>query len=90
MKKAVDNFIFETVLIAPITDIIAKLNDGQFRDCDIAWLNNKLKKYTDFAIQTMGKEIVVGCEVGGVMNDHNRNRFISYFTTILNYFKSFN
>lgn len=89
MTTSVDNFIFETALIAPITDIIAKLNDGQFRDCDIAWLNNKLKKYTDFALQTMGKEIEVGEAVGGVMNEYNKKRFISYFTTLLDYFKSF-
>lgn len=90
MNTSINNFIFETAVISPINDIIVKLKQKEFRDCDIDWLNGKLKSYTDLALQTMGKEIVVGDAVGGVMNDHSRNRFISYFTTILNYFKSFN
>jgi hypothetical protein len=90
MNTSINNFIFETVVISPITDIIVKLNQKEFRDCDIDWLNGKLKSFTDLALQTLGKQIDVGDAVGGTMNDHNRNRFISYFTTILNYFKSFN
>lgn len=88
MTTAINNFIFETSVISPISDIIGKLKNKEFRDCDVAWLNGKLKSFTDFALQTMGKQIEVGEAVGGTMNDHNRNRFIGHFTTLLDYFKS--
>lgn len=89
MTTAINNFIFETAVISPISDIIVKLENKEFRDCDVNWLNGKLKAYTDLALQTLGKQIEVGEAVGGTMNEHNRNRFISYFTTLLDYFKSF-
>jgi hypothetical protein len=90
-NEAINTFIIETVLIDPINDIIFKLENKEFRDCDIRWLNNKLHKYTAFVAETMGIKFPEFALISndGVLNDYKTARFIEAFTTLLNYFKSF-
>ena len=90
-NEAINTFIIEAVLIDPISDIIFKLENKEFRDCDIRWLNDKLYKYTAVAAETLRIEFP-GIELisnDGVLNDYTTARFIKAFTTLLNYFKSF-
>lgn len=90
-NEAINTFIIEAVLIEPISDIIFKLNNKEFRDCDIRWLNDKLGKFTAFAAETLGiKFPFKSISHDGVkLNDYTTARFIEAFTTLLNYFKSF-
>lgn len=84
-----DNFIYTAVLINPIKDITSKLSGNNFRDCDVAWLNNKLVKFTEFAAQTLGHKITLPeTVIGGVLNDYTKSRFIEAFTALLKYFES--
>lgn len=89
-NQVIDDLVFEMTLIDPIKDIIVKLKSNDFRDCDIKWLNDKLSKFTNFALQTMGKKFELP-EIGvdGIMNTHNKERFIEYFEILLAYFESF-
>ena len=48
-NTAIDQFIIEVSLIDPITKIINQLNNGEFRDCDIKWLDIKLENFVVFA-----------------------------------------
>lgn len=91
-QSILDQFTIDTILIDPMQDIITKLENKEFRDCDISWLNNKLYKFTKFAAETLEKEIGLQGELvnnNGVLNDQNIKRFIEAFKTLLNYFKSF-
>ena len=90
-NEAINTFIIEAVLIDPIEDIIFKLENKKFRDCDIRWLNGKLHKYTAVAAETMGIKFpeVELISNDGALNDYKTARFIKAFTTLLNYFKSF-
>ena len=90
-NEAINRFIIEAVLIDPINDIIFKLENKEFRDGDIRWLNNKLYKYTAVAAETMGIKFpeIELISNDGVLNDYTTARFIKAFTTLLNYFKSF-
>ena len=90
-NEAINRFIIEALLIDPISDIIFKLENKEFRDCDIRWLNNKLYKYTAFAAETMGIKFpeIKLISNDGVLNDYKTARFIEAFTTLLNCFKSF-
>jgi len=90
-NEAINRFIIEAVLIDPIDDIIFKLENKEFRDCDIKWLNNELHKYTAFAAKTLGIKFpeIELISNDGVLNDYTTARFIEAFTTLLNYFKSF-
>lgn len=89
MKNAViESFIYEVVLIDPIKDIVNKLENNEFRDCDIKWLNDKLNKFTSFALETLDKTFELG-EIGStVMNDTIKSRFLNCFNTLLKYYKS--
>ena len=89
-NEAINTFIIETVLIDPINDIIFKLKNKEFRDCDIRWLIDKLHKYAAFAAETLGiKFPFISISHDGVeLNDYTTERFIKAFTTLLNYFKS--
>ena len=91
-NEAINTFIIETVLIDPISDIIFKLKNKEYRDCDIKWLNGKLYKYTAVAAETLGIKFpeIELISNDGVLNDYTTARFIEAFTTLLNYFKSFN
>ena len=91
MKTVINNFIIETVLISPINDIIAKLENKEFRDCDISWLNNKLANFTGFAAETLGKKFIEIDLVSnnGNLSEYKTKRFLEHFKTISNYFKSF-
>jgi hypothetical protein len=88
-NPVIDNFIFEMTIITPLNDIITKLENREFRDCDINWLNDKLNKYTELALEVLGRKINLGKVVDGIMNDNNRERFLSYFNTLLKFFKSY-
>jgi hypothetical protein len=96
MKKTkqdiLNQFMIEVVLIDPIENIISKLENKEFRDCDIRWLNGKLHKFVNFAAKTLGVnfnnlELV---NDDGNLNEFKRNTLLSAFRTILNYFKSLN
>jgi hypothetical protein len=88
---AIQNFIIETTLVDPITDIVTKLENKEFRDCDIKWLNNRLHNFTTIAMETLGKSFgkIDLVDNDGVMNEYKTNRFLEAFNTILNYFKTF-
>jgi hypothetical protein len=90
-NEAINTFIIKEVLIEPISDIIFKLKNKEFRDCDIRWLNNKLYGFTAFAAKIQGVELAEFELISndGVLNDYTIARFIEAFTTLLNYFKSF-
>jgi hypothetical protein len=77
-NPAMQQFIIETLLINPVKDIVYKLENKEFRDCDVKWLNDKLYNFTNFAAETLGKKF-----------EYKTNEFIKAFKTLLNYFKSF-
>jgi hypothetical protein len=90
-NEAINTFIIETVLIDPINDIIFKLKNKEFRDCDVRWLIDELHKYAAFAAKTQRIEFPFKSisHDGVKLNDYTTARFIKAFTTLLNYFKSF-
>lgn len=91
INGAIDTFIIETVLIAPISDILNKLDNNEFRDCDVKWLENKMRGFLDFAAQTLKVQVPVVSlsEEFGIMNEYTKQRFTEGFKTLLDYFKSF-
>ena len=89
MATAKDSLIFEVTIISPLTEIVSKLESKEFRDCDIDWLNEKLEKYTELALEVLDKKINLSRAIGGNMNDTNYARFLNYFRTLLKFFKDF-
>lgn len=93
MKNLENELIFEITLINPIESILIKLQNKEFRDCDIKWLNSKLENFTKIAINTFEEKIILPSqtpmETLTVLNDFNYNLYIKYFDTLLSYFKSF-
>lgn len=91
--EIVDSFIIEMTLISPISDIVTKLNNGNFRDCDIKWLDSKLEKFMKIACDTMGMSAIVPSQMESepfkVLNKHNIDRYLKYFNGLLDYFKGF-
>lgn len=90
-NPAIQKFIIETVLINPVKDIISKLENREFRDCDLKWLNDKLYNFTNFAAETLGKNFGKSELVNNdsILNEYVRNRFLKAFRTLLSYFESF-
>lgn len=92
-NQVIDQFIIESTLIDPISKIVNQLNKGEFRDCDIKWLDAKLEKFTKFACETLGITGMMPSDVNSekytLLNDNVKNQYISRFNTLLGYFKSF-
>ncbi len=88
MNEQIETFIIEASLIMPITDIISNLKNCEYRDCDISWLAKKLEGYTEIALAILGKKLLLPKLNYLVMNDFVKDRFLKYFDTLLNYFKS--
>ncbi|WP_027380807.1 hypothetical protein [Chryseobacterium daeguense] len=89
--EALNNFIIDATLIDPIRKIVKQLEAGSYRDCDIKWLDEKLQQYTLLACETLGIKIEHNLKTKShtVLNDYNKSRYLKYFNTLLNYFKSF-
>jgi hypothetical protein len=90
-QQIIDEFVIEMVLLKPIGDIIIKLENREFMDCDISWLNNKLNNFAAFSLETMGKKVPMIYNLidnSSVMNRYVAERFINAFQTLLDYFKN--
>jgi hypothetical protein len=92
-NPAIDQFIIETTLIDPIAKIINQLENGEFRDCDIKWLDKKLEDFIKFAAETLGIKGIMPSSLNResftTLNDYVKGQYLTRFTTLLNYFKSF-
>ena len=92
-NSAIDQFIIETSLINPIEKIISQLKNGEFRDCDIKWLDSKLENFISFAAKTLGISGILPSELHSekfvILNNYALVYYKDKFNTLLNYFKSF-
>ena len=88
--KPLDKFVINAIIIEPITKIIKSLENKEYRDCDIKWLNKKLFNYTEFAAKTLGINFsnVLLPDDNSKMNDHCYEKFLQAFKSLLEYFKS--
>jgi len=91
-NTVIDNFILETTLINPIEKIILQLKNGEFRDCDIKWLNAKLQKFIDFAAKTLDINVIIHGKLHSdtfiILNNYALGHYENRFNTLLNYFKT--
>ena len=91
-NEAINQFIIEMTLINPVKDIIKKLKNNEFRDCDINLLNKKLRDFTMFSCKTLNINVSLNNLEnkmdGVVMNSYVSNMYISRFETLLKYFES--
>lgn len=88
-NSAIDQFIIEASLIDPIQKIINQLNNYEFRDCDIKWLDAKIEKFTQFACNILGIQVVMPINSQDkTLNDFVLSQYVNHFNTLLNYFKS--
>lgn len=89
-NEVLQNFMIETMLINPVQNIVHKLTENKFRDCDIKWLNEQLKKYSALALEILGKPFVGFTDLEfDVLNLYVKNKFLEYFNNLLNFFKTF-
>jgi len=94
-NDTVNQFIINVQLINPVQKIVDNLTIKNYRDCDIKWLNEKLETYTKLAVKIQGLEITIISQPETSQNDVKLNdyvygKFLYYFTTLLNCFKSIN
>jgi len=86
-KQIIDKFIVDTIVIDPITNIIEKLKNNLFYTHDIKYLKFKLKEFTKLALELININLKISLPNLTVLNDYNKQRFISYFEVLLKYFK---
>jgi hypothetical protein len=90
-NQVIDQFIIETALVAPVSKIINQLKNGEFRDCDLKWLNNKLDNFVEFTAKTLGITGVMPQSENSkpkFMNDYAVSYYLKYFSQLLDYFKT--
>ena len=88
----INQFIIEMTLIDPLLDIIKKLKNSEYRDCDINYLNKKLMDYMLFACKMQNINTSIngpkGEKDGVIMNNFVKELYISRFETLLKYFET--
>lgn len=93
-NNSIETFIINESLVNLINKIINQLENGEFRDCDIKWLDGKLEKFTEFACKTLELDIIVPSKVGveayKTLNNYAKDQYKSRFNVLLNYFKHLN
>ena len=91
-KNVFNQFIIQVALIEPVEEIVNKLKKGQFRDCDINWLDKKLETFVEFTAKTLNINSVMqqpeSVKPKYITTDYGKNYYINYFNTLLSYFKS--
>lgn len=91
-RNIAEIFTIEVVLVNPIEKIISKLENKEFRDCDIKWIENKLSSLIQFAAKTLHLEEIIYEDAKykpEFFNETTYNHYLKYFNTLLKYFKSF-
>jgi len=93
-NTSIETFIINSSLIDPVNKIINQLENGEFRDCDIKWLDSKLEVFTEFACKTLGLDIIMPSKIAGeqlkTLNNHVKDQYFKRFNTLLEYFKHLN
>lgn len=87
-NTVINQFIIDASLIGPVSKIVDQLKNGEFRDCDIKWLDAKLEKFSVLACKTL--RVTVGImpqEKGKILNDYTAKQYLERFTILLEYFK---
>ena len=88
-EEVKDNFMISVLIIDPIEKIINGLENHEYGDKDIPFLESKLATYTNMASESLGLPKGLG---NGVIDEypkyiHSRN-YKKYFNILLNYYKS--
>jgi len=89
MSELEQDLIIQVQFIDPIEKIINGLENREYRDCDIKWLNEKLQGYTKLCMQLLGIKGLTGEAIrpDATMNPYVTSRYVKWFTTLLNFFK---
>lgn len=85
----INKFIIQVVLVTPISAIVSKLKNREYRDCDISWLNSKMEAFTLLACETLHLYICLSENDATTMNDYTTNQYVDRFTVLLGYFKEY-
>lgn len=88
-KNEVATFIIDVSIIDPLQSIIDRLEESKFRDVDIPWLNEQLKKFTKIAIESLGhKKTLPPIPKFYLINTYVTEWYVKNFTILINFFKS--
>ena len=86
-------FMIDMTLIEPIKNIIKKLHNKEFRDCDIKWLDNKLKTFVELAATNLGLRVGIIEQPESAkpksIGEYATNYYLGYFNQLLSYFETF-
>ncbi|GIV35428.1 MAG: hypothetical protein KatS3mg031_2963 [Chitinophagales bacterium] len=87
-KEVIDKFVIDVLLIEPINKILSKLQSGEYRDCDVEWLDGQVLKFTKIAAEVFNVTLNGNNNSGNkVLNEHTKKDYEKKFTTLLNFFK---
>jgi hypothetical protein len=78
----------ELLLVQPIEKIIAGLENREYGNGDIDYIEKKLGDFMDIAAKSLNVTGRVSHESFTVMNECARAKYIEYFSTLLMLFKS--
>ena len=90
MNETQQKAFLQLTLIDPVSNIISKLENNEFRNIDIRYLEEQLVKYMNLAAKTFNLNFLLKKNYDSeFFNDYFRNEFLKYFKELLKYFKTF-
>lgn len=89
-QEILNQFIINVTLIDPIKKIITNLENKNYRDCDVKWLDSKLEAYVKLTCETLGvKGLTIPSSHYTILNEYVYTKYLGYFNNLLSYFKDF-
>ena len=85
-ETSIYNFIIDASFIEPTNKIINKLNNREFRNCDIKWLDDKLDKYIQFVAEKLNIKLTIK-QSESVKPKYMNTYAYEYYNQLLIFFK---
>lgn len=87
------SFFIKIKVLDPIQTILHKLENCEYRDVDVKWLNHQMIKFSNLAMDIMGhKEHLIKTDeivINGVINSYNYKRFRDNFIILKDFFERY-
>jgi hypothetical protein len=93
MNNSKTDFIFDIFVIKPLEAIIARVEAGDYRDCDIPGLNTKLQDFMQLAADSLylnglNPRLTESDKIPHVTGAYSKEYYLKHFGVLLSYFQS--
>mgnify|MGYP003344020036 CR=1 FL=1 len=85
----IDKTMLKILITDKIEEIIKNLENNNYGDKSISFLEKELEGFCALALKIMNVKLHIKRSKITILNDHNKNQYLSYFNKLLNFYNNF-